>query len=165
MSTNASETRTATTILPERPDSPDAVALIEELDAHLAPLYNIESRHGYSVEKLIRQGVHFFVLRHDGVPAGCGGIQFFTPENEPAYGEVKRMYVREQFRGKGFGRIILDRLAEHAAQNGIKLLRLETGIYQKAAIRLYEQYGFVRIPPFGDYWDDPVSLCYEKRIE
>ena len=165
MSTNPSETRMPTTIDLERPDTPDAVALIEALEAHLAPLYNIESRHGYSVEKLIRQGVHFFVLRHENTPAGCGGIQFYRPESEPAYGEVKRMYVRDSFRGKGFGRLILDRLAEHAAQNGIKVLRLETGIYQEAAIRLYEQYGFVRIPPFGDYWDDPVSLCYEKRIE
>ena len=29
---------------------------------------------------------------------------------------------------------------------------------------LYERAGFQRIPPFGPYWDDPVSRCYEKRI-
>jgi ribosomal protein S18 acetylase RimI-like enzyme len=72
--------------------------------------------------------------------------------------------VRDPFRGRGFGRLILDRLAEHALQNGVTVLRLETGIHQKAAIRLYEQYGFARVPPFGDYWDDPVSLCYEKLL-
>ena len=90
----------APVITPERPDSADAVMLIRELDGHLNPLYPTESRHGYSVEKLIAQGVAFFILRADAVPAGCGGIQLFGTE----YGELKRMYVRPQFRGLGFGR-------------------------------------------------------------
>src|SRR5947209_3884369 len=59
-------------ITPERPDSADAIGLITELEAHLAPLYPPESRHGYSVEKLIAQAVAFFVLRDNGIPAGCG---------------------------------------------------------------------------------------------
>ncbi len=46
----------------ERPDSADAVVLVTELEAQLEPLYPAESRHGYSVEKLIAQGVAFFVL-------------------------------------------------------------------------------------------------------
>jgi hypothetical protein len=41
---------------------------------------------------------------------------------------------------------------------------LETGIYQKEAIGLYEQAGFQRIPPFGAYKEDPLSLFFEKRI-
>jgi hypothetical protein len=41
---------------------------------------------------------------------------------------------------------------------------LETGIYQREAIGPYERQGFYRIPPFGSYTDDPVSLCYEKRL-
>ena len=59
---------------------------------------------------------------------------------------------------------MLSHLASHARSHGFDVLRLETGIHQHAAIRLYEQEGFRRIPPFGDYWDDPVSRCYEKRI-
>jgi hypothetical protein len=46
----------------------------------------------------------------------------------------------------------------------VDLLRLETGIHQAAAIRLYEGLGFQRIPPFGPYTEDPLSRCYEKRI-
>ena len=149
----------------ERPDTETARRLIAELEAALDhPHYPAESRHGYSVEKLIREDVHFFVMRDGDDPVGCGGIQFFTPADEPAYGELKRMYVRPNFRGNGFGRMLIDHLADQARRQGIDVLRLETGIYQKEAIRLYERYGFVRIPPFGDYWDDPVSLCYEKRI-
>ena len=92
--------------------------------------------------------------------AGCAGIQFFGTE----YGEIKRMFVRPTFRGVGFGKLLLDSLADFARQHGVGLLRLETGIFQTAAIRLYERTGFQRIPPFGTYTDDPLSLCYEKRI-
>jgi GNAT superfamily N-acetyltransferase len=144
----------------ERPDSADAVALIAELDAVLTPLYPSESRHGLSVQRLIVEGVAFFVLRSDGVPASCGGIKLFGTE----YGEVKRMYVRPQYRGSGFAKLILNHLADHARTHGVSLLRLETGIHQKEAIGLYEGLGFRRIPPFGPYKPDPVSLCYEKRI-
>ncbi len=144
----------------ERPDSAVAVALITELEAHLEPLYPAKSRHGYSVEKLIAQDVAFFVLRADGTPAGCAGIQLFGND----YGEVKRMYVRPQFRGLGYGKLLLDHLASFARAHRVGLLRLETGIHQAAAIRLYERMGFQRIPPFADYVDDPLSLFYEKRI-
>lgn len=144
----------------ERPDAPDATNLILELEAHLEPRYPAVSRHGFSVERLLAENVAFFVLRTDGLPAGCGGILLVDGE----YGEVKRMWVRPAYRGRGFGRLLLDRLADHARSNGISLLRLETGIHQHEAIALYERYGFRRIPPFGPYTDDPLSLCYEMRL-
>ncbi len=43
-------------------------------------------------------------------------------------------------------------------------MRLETGNRQLPAMALYESYGFVRIPPFSDYVNDPTSVCYEKPI-
>jgi putative acetyltransferase len=150
----------ATVVTAERPDTPDASALIGELEAHLAGFYPIESRHGLSVERLLREGVAFFVTRHDGAAAGCGGVQVFGRD----YAEVKRMYVRPQFRGLGLGRLMLERLTDHARQQGVPLLRLETGIHQHEAIALYERSGFRRIPPFGPYRDDPVSRCYEKVL-
>ena len=149
------------TIVLERPDSPEAIELITELEAVLDPFYPPESRHGYSVEKLIRQGVAFFVTWVDGAAAGCGGVQLVGTE----YGELKRMFVRPRFRGLGLGKLMLDHLAAHAQQHSVTVLRLETGIHQTEAIGLYEGWGFTRIPPFGDYWDDPLSLFFEKRLE
>jgi putative acetyltransferase len=149
------------TITAERPDSADATALIMELEAILSAKYPAESRHGYSVEKLITQGVAFFVVRNDGVAAGCGGIQLFGQE----YGELKRMYLREAFRGQGLVQQLLDHLAAYARAHGILLLRLETGSDQLAAIRVYERYGFYRIAPFGSYRLDPLSLCYEMPLQ
>jgi putative acetyltransferase len=148
------------TIDAERPDTAEARGLIEELERYLASLYPPESRHGYSVEKLIGEAVSFFLIRNDGIVVGCGGIQLFGAE----YGEVKRMYVRPQFRGLGLGKLMLDHLTDYARSRGVGLLRLETGIHQHAAIKLYERSGFRSIPPFGPYKDDPLSKFYEKRI-
>jgi putative acetyltransferase len=147
-------------ITPERPDAPDAMALIEELETHLASLYPAESRHGFSVEKLLREEVAFFLLRAGGTPAACGGIKLFGTD----YGELTRMYVRPAFRGRGYGKLMLDHLASHARQHGVSLLRLETGIHQREAIGLYEGMGFQQVPPFPPYWEDPLSRCYEKRL-
>lgn len=144
----------------EFPDSPDAAALIEELEAHLSPHYPAESRHGLSIEKLIAEAVPFFVLRVDGLAAACGGVKLFGSE----YAEIKRMYVRPQFRGLGLAKQMLEQLETYARAQGLACLRLETGIHQQEAIGLYERVGFRRIPPFGAYTDDPLSLCYEKQL-
>jgi len=149
-----------TVITAERPDTTDAMLLISELEAQLEPLYPKISRHGYSVEKLMEQGVAFFVTRQAGVVAGCGGIELFGIE----YGEIKRMYVRPQFRGLGLARLMLNHLAAYVQERKVNLLRLETGIHQKEAIGLYERMGFQQIPPFGSYKEDPLSRFYEKRL-
>jgi len=149
-----------TIIVAERPDTADARTLISELEAHLDPLYPAESRHGFGVEKLLQEDVAFFVMRYDGLTAGCGGIKLFGTE----YGEVKRMYVRPQFRDLGLAKLMLNHLAAYAWEQGVGLLRLETGIHQSEAIGLYEQMGFRRIPPFGAYQKDPLSRFYEKQI-
>ena len=148
------------TIAATSPDTPDAVALINELEAQLDPLYPRASRHGLSVAQLIDQGVAFFVLRSEGEPVGCGGVKLFGTD----YGEIKRMYMRPAFRGRGLARAMLEHLASYSQSQGVSLLRLETGIHQREAIGLYERAGFMRIPPFGEYHEDPLSLFFEKRI-
>ena len=153
----------------ERPDTPDATGLIHELEAHLAPRYPAASRHGYSVDRLLAEGVDFYVLRADGAPAACGGVLVVEGVDAgggatSGYAEVKRMYVRPAFRGAGYGKAILDRLAERARERGVEVLRLETGIHQVEAIGLYVRAGFRRIDAFGPYVDDPLSRYYEKRL-
>jgi putative acetyltransferase len=146
-------------ILPERPDGDDARALIAELDAYLIPLYPPASQHGYPVEKLIAEKVDFFVLRMDGAAAACGGLKFYDGS-----AEVKRVYVRPDFRGRGLGRAMMEHLERHAVSRGASILRLETGILQKEAIGLYEAMGYREIEAFGEYLPDPLSRFYEKRL-
>ena len=148
-------------IVEEPPDSADAVQLITELDAHLKRYsYPPESSHGFSVDKLVREGVAFFVARYEAEPAGCGALKLFGTE----YGEIKRMYVRPAYRGFGLGKAVLNCLAEYAQGRRVHVLRLETGIYQTEAIGLYERFGFQRRAPFGEYKEDPLSVYFEKPL-
>jgi GNAT superfamily N-acetyltransferase len=141
-------------------DTPEALRLLSELDADLLRVpYPDESRHAFSVEKLLRERVTFFVTRYDNEPAGCGGLKLY-----PEYAEVKRMYVRPSHRRLGLGKAMLDHLAGYARRQGVDVLRLETGIYQVEAIALYERYGFQRRTPFGEYKVDPMSLYFEKAL-
>jgi len=148
------------TILEVPPDSDDAIQLIRELDDHLlAHPYPPQSRHAFSVDKLVREGVVFFITYFEGQLAGCGGVKMLDD-----YGEVKRMFVRPIHRGRGLGKAMLNRLAEYAQSNGAKVLRLETGIYEVEAIGLYESWGFSRRTPFGEYVEDPLSVYLEKQL-
>jgi putative acetyltransferase len=149
------------TIVEANPDSSEAIGLINELDQYLNQLpYPDHSRHAYSIDKLLREGVAFFVAHYEGNIAACGGIKLCDGE----YGEVKRMYVRPVYRGLGLGKAMLNHLAEYARERQVALLRLETGIFQTEAIGLYDGYGFQRRPPFGEYQEDPMTLYFEKSI-
>ena len=153
-----------TSIHMESPDTNDAIELTTELDVNLQSFpYPPESCHAFSVDQLIREGVAFFVTRCDGRAAGCGGIKLFT-DSEDKYGEVKRMFVRPEFRGLGLGKAMLDKLAEYAVENQVQVLRLETGNLQLAAIGLYESWGFKRCQPFGEYVEDPNSVYLERLL-
>jgi putative acetyltransferase len=149
------------TIAEVAPDSSEAIQLISELDAHLqSHPYPPQSRHAFSVDKLLREGVAFFVADYKGETGGCGGIKIFPND----YGEVKRMWVRPHLRGLGLAKAMLNHLADYALSRGVKVLRLETGIYETEAIALYERFGFQRRSPFGEYNEDPLSVYFEKRL-
>lgn len=168
-------------ITPAAPDSPPAASLIAALDDHLGRFYPQTSRHGYSIDKLLAQNVAFFLILDTDHPApptsplshaavGCGGVLLvprdhpqYRPPEEP-YAEIKRMFIIPEMRGRHLGHLMLTHLADHARSHGYSLLRLETGIHQQPAIRLYQRFGFTPIPPFGPYTDDPLNLCMEMRI-
>lgn len=138
--------------------------LIAELDAELNASYTPDQRHGLNIERLFQPNILFFVARLAGQPAGCGGIAF-----EDGLAEVKRMYVRPQFRGRGVAQAIVGRLAEEARARGMKRIVLETGDAQHAAIRFYERAGFTRCAAFGAYASMPGnaierSVFFGKEI-
>ncbi|AXE32308.1 GNAT family N-acetyltransferase [Chromobacterium phragmitis] len=144
----------------ERPDQPDTLALIDELDAYQKPLYPPESHHGVDVEALLRPEAAFAVVRDEnGEAVGCGAVWC-----APAYGELKRMYVRPQCRGKGAARALMDFLEAQARARGCAEMALETGIHQREAIGLYQRAGYDFCPPFGDYREDPYSVFMRKPL-
>src|SRR5258708_24046891 len=141
------------------PNRPDVIELITELDAHLTDLYEPKSRHFLDIDSLTKPNIRFVLASVDGQAAGCGALRIWDD-----YAEVKRMYVKPDHRGSGVGYRILAKLEEIAREAGFSVTRLETGIHQHASIKLYEGFGYVRRPPFGEYTNDPVSLCYEKQL-
>src|ERR1700736_142294 len=116
----------------------DAVRLlIAELEDVLAAEYLPENRHGLPLEAIFQPHVRFFVATLDDAPAGCGGVALFD-----GFAEVQRMYVRPAARGLGIARPILDRLEAETRAAKVPTLRLETGVKQTDALRLYYRYGF-----------------------
>jgi putative acetyltransferase len=145
--------------------TPDARALIEELEAELSRSYSSEQRHGLSVERIFQSNVRFFVARVNDEPVGCGGIAF-----EDGFAELKRMYVRPAARGRRVASAVLTRLEGEARSCGVGRLRLETGDAQTSAIRFYEREGFTRCGAFGVYATMPaesVRRCvfFEKLLQ
>jgi putative acetyltransferase len=134
-------------------------ALIAELDALQQALYPPESNHLLPVDALRRPEVVFLVARLGSEAVGCGALV-----DQSEYGEVKRMYVRPASRGMGIGEALLAALAAQARLRGLRLLRLETGVSQPEALRLYERCGFRRRAPFGAYRADPLSLFMELEL-
>jgi putative acetyltransferase len=81
------------------------------------------------------------------------------------YGELKRVFVLESHRGKGYSKAIMEKLEGHLKSSGIALARLETGIRQPEALGLYKRLGYVERAPFGAYVADPLSIFMEKRLD
>ena len=104
----------------------------------------------------------FVVAFLDGVPAGCGGWRTLTGDDQA--GEIKRMYVVPEFRGRGVARAVLRALEEAARKEGRKRMVLETGDRQPEAIALYEKAGYLRIPDFGHYKDEPGVLSFGRDL-
>jgi putative acetyltransferase len=141
------------------PNSPDATELLAVLDEYQSGLYPPASTHLLPAADLARRGAVFLGAFDGGRLVGCGGYVRCD-----GYGEVKRLFVRPDARGRGVGEMLLAELERRARADGLPVLRLETGVRQPAAVRLYERAGYAQRGPFGDYSDDPLSVFMEKRL-
>ncbi len=142
----------------------DVRTLIAALDDELGALYLPEQRHGLSLDAIFQPNLRVFLARRGAAALGCGGIALLD-----GYAEVKRMFVRPVERGQGVARAILARLEAETAAAARPLMRLESGLRQPAALRLYERAGYRRCDAFGAYRDLPpdhivTSVFMEKPL-
>ena len=81
----------------------------------------------------------------EGQSAGCVALHKLDPE----ICEMKRLYVRPEFRGKGLGKILAERIIGEAHQIGYKQLRLDTvEPLMRTAVKMYRTFGFREIAPY-----------------
>ena len=148
---------------PEPFDSPDAVELCTAQQREMAALYEGEADIGPNRDAAMFEppGGIFLVLRDDaGRAVACGGIARFDRKR----GELKRMYVVPELRGRGLGRRLLVELERSAHRLGYRGVVLETGDLQPEALGLYETSGYERIPCYPPYDSRALSLCFEKSL-
>jgi putative acetyltransferase len=102
----------------------------------------------------------YLVAVVDGRAVGCGAWRAIGVP----IAEIKRMYVRPAFRGRGIARQMIVAIEEEALAAGRPVIRLETGSHLPAAIALYQSSGYHQIPAYGEHIGTPAGICFEKRL-
>lgn len=102
------------------------------------------------------------ILYEGDLPAGCGA---FRPIDQQIC-ELKRMFVKPEFRGRGLGRAIAVRLLEEAHLSGYQIARLDTATFLKEAQSLYQSLGFQVREPYYQVPEEVFkwTVFMERRL-
>lgn len=163
----------------ERFDAPDAARLVAAAETELHKRYGpgphdpvpvddagaddrgAALRRPLTAAEFAPPGGTFLVARLDGEAVGCAGLR---PIAE-ATAEVKRLYVLDDYRGRGVARRLMHELEVAAPGLGHRRLVLETGGLQPEAIALYDSSGWTRIPPYFGVARHERSVYFEKWLD
>lgn len=150
-----------------RADGPEDVALARELiEAYVASLGVDLSFQGFDEEVANLPGSYappqgrLLLALVGGEAAGCVALR----PQEGGFCEMKRLYVRPEFRGQNVGKRLAQRIIEEARSIGYVTMRLDTLPFMRSAIPLYETLGFVRS---AAYYETPISgtIFMELRLQ
>jgi putative acetyltransferase len=148
------------TVAEERPGRAETNALLRQSDAFSAALYPPGTRQLTDPSSLSAGNVRFFVARRDGQALGCMALARTGPDK----GELQRCFVTEEARGQGVGYALLQASEAAAREQKMRIIQLETGNRNIAALRLYLGNGYHDRGPFGAYPDNGVSVFLEKTL-
>ncbi len=135
--------------------------MLDASDADLLTRYPPDSIYTVSAAEAGAPNAGFLVARLDGTAVGCGALVPLDGD----VAEIKRMFVDVRARGRGVARKLVRALETLASDRGFACIRLETGPRSPEAIGLYESCGYSKIPNYGEYVGDDLSICYEKRLD
>lgn len=142
-------------------ENPDFLKLCDELDIFLNhAIGGEEKREKYKKFNHADTMDYVSIAYVNNEPAGCGALRKYSEKEI----EVKRVFVREAYRGQHIGSMIMERLIAQAQQMGFQRMILETGVFLSASVHLYQQYGFEEIENYGPYQNMPESLCMGRDI-
>ncbi len=142
-------------------DDSELACLIGELDAFQSTLYPAESNHCLDFSTVSNEALRCIIV-HDanGVAVGCGAVLL----QNGGYCELKRVFIRPEYRGRRLGDRIIASLESLALESDCHQLRLETGIHQQPAIALYRKCGYEICDAFLPYIADPLSVFMCKIL-
>lgn len=99
----------------------------------------------------------FIIARLEDKLAGCVGIKKFDEENC----EMKRMYIRPGWRGKGIGQLLCSYVIDWCRKSMYRRILLDTNAEMKEAVALYRKCGFKEIAPYCiNENDHPIFMEY-----
>ena len=101
----------------------------------------------------------FLVAQIAGEPVGCGALRLLSPQ----VGEIKRMWVAPQARGRGVARTLLAALERAARERHLRTVRLDTHSSLAEALQLYRTSGYHEIPRFND--NPYAHHWFEKTLD
>lgn len=139
--------------------SKDFINLVHLLDIELQ-IRDGEEHTFYAQYNKIDKIKNVVVAFYDDVAVGCGAIKEFDSNTM----EVKRMFVKDEFRSKGIATKILIDLESWTKELGYTKCILETGLAQPEAIQLYKKNNYKVIPNYGQYAGVENSVCMEKIL-
>ncbi|MHB8439875.1 MAG: GNAT family N-acetyltransferase [Acidimicrobiales bacterium] len=118
--------------------------------------------HALDISGLVQPDVTFYTGRAGDRVVVMAALR----ELDAGHGELKSMHTAEELRGGGIGRRMLLHILGEARRRGYRRISLETGTAQvfAAARSLYVATGFTACGPFGDYTDNPYSLCMTMEL-
>jgi ribosomal protein S18 acetylase RimI-like enzyme len=96
-----------------------------------------------------------------GAPAGCCALRPLDNLDYANASEMKRLYVRPQFRGLGLGRMLGEEILNQARRCGFTCVLLDTLVDMEAARALYAKLGFEDIPP---YYFNPIAGAHYLKV-
>jgi GNAT superfamily N-acetyltransferase len=139
--------------------SPEINSLSDELYKDLELIYGNGIIEDFIAEN--EQMLIFYVAYDESENAvACGALKHFDDNTA----EIKRMYVKPEYRGRGISKLILTQLEDFAKELNYSRLVLETGLKQPEAMSLYQKFGFKPLRCYGIHANDPDSRCFEKTI-
>jgi putative acetyltransferase len=98
----------------------------------------------------------------DGAVAGCVALRPLDSSDYPNAAEMKRLYVREAYRGLGLGRQLAEAALDAARQAGYATVLLDTLDDMESARALYDDLGFEPIEP---YYHNPIPGAHYLKAE
>ena len=139
----------------------DFIELCHKLDDFLNDLVGGEENRIEYVQYNKLDDIHDVIVVYDNnIPVACAGFKKYNDD----CAEVKRVFVKEEYRGMGISKELMEMLEKQARKRGFRYFILESGEPLVSAMALYRKIGYRVIPNYGQYVDMNESICMKKKL-